>query len=170
MLSAAHRNSSSARIGTPIRTAFSAPVNLRKGWPWTKRARKKPTQNSPPKASPPHAKLLLLAAELRTVLDFVPVGVVLLDLRGRIRFRNRQFGELFELDPRKLAKTETFPQLAELLRDHFRGANTFAFRWLAGRERPNAKKGARHTGSVPPARAADPPPLRPYPFRNDREA
>jgi len=140
MRSAAHRNASSARIGTPLRTASSAPViNLRKVSPPTKRARKKPPQNSAPKASPAHAKLLLLAAELRTVLDFVPVGVVLLDLRGRIRFRNRQFGELFELDPRKLAKTETFPQLAELLRDHFRGANTFAFRWLTSRERPNAK-------------------------------
>jgi signal transduction histidine kinase/CheY-like chemotaxis protein len=131
-----------------------------------KRARKKRPQNSAAKPSPAHAKLLQLAAELRAVLDFVPVGVVVLDPQGRIRFRNRQFAELFELDPRKLVKARTFTQLAELLRDHFRGANTFTFRWLAGRDRiahnrpikmesdelelvrPVPRVIARHAGSV----------------------
>jgi len=109
---------------------------------------------------------------LRAVLESVPVGVLLLDPAGRIRFRNRQFAEIFEPDTRKLAKAQTFPQLAELLQDHFRGANAFAFRWLASRDQiakdqpgqmesdelellhPLARVIARHSGPVPAGHAA----------------
>ncbi len=167
MRAATQRKPASAPRRTTARKAAPASViTLAKVSPPTKQAQRKPPQNSLPKI--PRTKTPQLEAELRAVLDAVPVGVLILDPQGHIRFRNRQFAELFELDPRKLAKAETFPQLAELLRDHFRGANTFAFRWLAGRDRaaknrpaanmesdelelvqPVTRVIARHSGPVP---------------------
>jgi signal transduction histidine kinase/DNA-binding NarL/FixJ family response regulator len=73
--------------------------------------------------------LARLRAEMRGVLELVPTGVLVVDSKGRIRFLNERLGELFELGERRIAKVETFEELAEMLRGHFRGAETFAFRW-----------------------------------------
>ncbi len=54
------------------------------------------------------AKWRQLDAELRSVLDSVQVGVVLVDPSGQIRFSNARFGQLFGLVARQLPEFANF--------------------------------------------------------------
>jgi len=75
-----------------------------------------------------------LDAELRSVLDAVPAGVLLLDGSGRIRFTNERFARLFGLDIRRLSHVKTIDDLLLLLDGRFRDVKSFSFRWRASRD------------------------------------
>lgn len=72
-----------------------------------------------------------LEAELRTVLDSVPAGIVLVDLTGRVRFSSARFGELFGLEAREFAKSGHFEDLAHLVAERFRNPESFTAPWKA---------------------------------------
>ncbi len=75
------------------------------------------------------AKSRHLEAELRSLLDALTVGVILLDPSGRIRFSNAKFGQLFGFSERELRKLENFDSLHELLGERFRDTNSFPAPW-----------------------------------------
>ena len=54
-------------------------------------------------------------AELRSVLDSVQVGVILLDPSGRVRFSNARFAQLFGLGAQHLGDSANFEELQELI-------------------------------------------------------
>jgi len=68
-------------------------------------------------------------AELRSVLDSVPSGVLLLDPLGCVRFSSARFVQLFSLDVRAAAQMATFEGIAELLEDRFRNPAGFSSPW-----------------------------------------
>jgi len=68
-------------------------------------------------------------AELKSVLDSVETGVILLDPSGRVRFSNDRFAQLFGLQSRKLANLEGFPELEALVAERFRRPESFAAPW-----------------------------------------
>jgi two-component system NtrC family sensor kinase len=70
-----------------------------------------------------------LEAELRSVLDSVQAGVILLDPSGRFRFSNARFGQLFGLSGRDLEKLANFEALRELIAERFRSPEAFAAPW-----------------------------------------
>jgi len=81
-----------------------------------------------------------LEAELRTVLDSVQSGALILDSSGRFRFSNSQFGQLLGIDRAKLEQIENFEALTQLLAGRFREPRIFAARWkafLAGDQEPS---------------------------------
>lgn len=85
------------------------------------------------------ARLRQTEAELRSVLDSVQAGVILLDPLGRVRFSNARFGQLFSLDARELQKIADFDALEALIAKRFRDPAAFAAPWksyAAGSEEP----------------------------------
>jgi signal transduction histidine kinase/CheY-like chemotaxis protein len=70
-------------------------------------------------------------AELRSVLDSVPTGILLLDPAGRVRFSSVRFGELFGMEARSLEQFKTFEELQETLAQRFRNPDGFAAPWRA---------------------------------------
>jgi signal transduction histidine kinase/CheY-like chemotaxis protein len=70
-------------------------------------------------------------AELRSVLDSVPTGILLLDPAGRVRFSSVRFGELFGMEARTLEQFESFEELQETLALRFRNPGGFAAPWRA---------------------------------------
>jgi signal transduction histidine kinase/CheY-like chemotaxis protein len=70
----------------------------------------------------------LLEAELRSVLDTVSAGVLLLSPAGHIRFTNAKFAQLFGLDLQSVRDIEDYESLAAILHTHFRDANAFSYR------------------------------------------
>jgi len=68
-------------------------------------------------------------AELKSVLDSVETGIILLDSSGRVRFSNDRFAQLFGLQSRKLANLEGFPELEALVAERFRSPESFAAPW-----------------------------------------
>ncbi len=68
-------------------------------------------------------------AELRSVLDSVDAGVLLMDPSGRVRFSSARFGQLFGLEVRTLAQVTEFENLEELLADRFRDPASFSAPW-----------------------------------------
>lgn len=76
----------------------------------------------------------LLEAELRSVLDAVPVGVLLLGASGQIRFTNARFTQLFGLDFGTISAVEEYDALAKMLDGRFRDATSFSSRWRASLE------------------------------------
>ncbi|HTR46955.1 MAG TPA: ATP-binding protein [Verrucomicrobiae bacterium] len=80
-----------------------------------------------------------LDAELRSVLDSLQVGVVLLDPSGRVRVSNARFGQLFGLSARAVHEAATFEALQELIGARFRDPAAFSVPWksyLAGAGEP----------------------------------
>lgn len=76
----------------------------------------------------------VLRAELRTVLDAAPVGVLLIGGAGRIRFANSKFAQLFGLDYASLGKIGEYESLARMVESRFRDATAFSYRWRASLE------------------------------------
>jgi PAS domain S-box-containing protein len=74
-------------------------------------------------------------AELRSVLDSVDGGILLLDLTGRIRFANARFAQFFGLSSPHLSKVATFEDLARLVESRFSDPRAFA-----GPRRASAEK------------------------------
>jgi PAS domain-containing protein len=70
-------------------------------------------------------------AELRSVLDSVPTGILLLDSAGRVRLSSVRFGELFGMDARSLEQLKSFEELHETLALRFRNPDGFAAPWRA---------------------------------------
>ena len=68
-------------------------------------------------------------AELRSVLDSVAAGVLLLDISGRIRFSSARFGQFFGMDGRTLAKISEFKDLEERLAGCLRDPDAFSAPW-----------------------------------------
>jgi signal transduction histidine kinase/CheY-like chemotaxis protein len=68
-------------------------------------------------------------AELRSVLDSVPTGILLLDRAGRVRFSSVRFGQLFGIEARSLEQLESFEELQETLALRFRNPDGFAAPW-----------------------------------------
>jgi signal transduction histidine kinase/ActR/RegA family two-component response regulator len=68
-------------------------------------------------------------AELRTVLDSVQAGAVLLDPSGGVRFFSVRFGELFGLDACELGRVKSFDQLHEVVAPRFRDPAVFSAPW-----------------------------------------
>ena len=95
--------------------------------------RRMATRASPP-AKRPHPRTAPLEAELRSVLEGVSAGVLLLDAAGRVRSANSRFAQLFGLDAQSLAEARHFEEVDALLENRFRDANSFSFRWRASRE------------------------------------
>lgn len=77
------------------------------------------------------AKSRHLEAELRSVLDSLQVGVILLDPSGRIRFSNARFGQLFALSARAIRDAGNFESLQELIAGRFRDPADFSAPWKA---------------------------------------
>jgi PAS domain S-box-containing protein len=65
-------------------------------------------------------------AELRSVLDSVDGGILLLDLSGRIRFANARFAQFFGLSSPSLSQVATFEDLARLVESRFSDTRAFA--------------------------------------------
>jgi len=70
-------------------------------------------------------------AELRSVLDSVPTGILLLDPAGHVRFSSVRFGQLFGMEARSLEQLKTFEELEEALALRFRNPGGFAAPWRA---------------------------------------
>lgn len=68
-------------------------------------------------------------AELASVLDSIPEGLILCDASGRVRFSNVRFGQLFGLDARALEKLGNFGELEELVAGRFRTEGSFCAPW-----------------------------------------
>jgi two-component system NtrC family sensor kinase len=77
------------------------------------------------------AKSRYLEAELRSVLDSVHTGVLLIDPSGSVRFSNARFGQLFGLSIRELENAATVDTLEELLAERFHNPADFASPWKA---------------------------------------
>ena len=75
------------------------------------------------------AKWRHVEAELGSVLDSIPEGLILCDAAGRVRFSNVRFGQLFGLDARTLETIENFADLADLLESRFKVAGSFCAPW-----------------------------------------
>ncbi len=73
----------------------------------------------------------VLEAELRTVLDAVPAGVLLISPSGRIRFTNEKFAQLFGLDFGSISAIKEYKLLAGIVEGRFRDAKAFSYRWRA---------------------------------------
>jgi PAS domain-containing protein len=73
----------------------------------------------------------VLEAELRTVLDAVPAGVLLISPAGRIRFTNEKFAQLFGLDFGSIGTIKEYKVLAGIVESRFRDAKAFSYRWRA---------------------------------------
>jgi len=70
-----------------------------------------------------------LQAELLSVLDSVPAGIILFDSSGRVRFSNSHFAQLFGLPARSLENLARFEDLERLVAPRFRFPETFSARW-----------------------------------------
>ena len=80
-----------------------------------------------------------LEAELRSVLDSLQVGVILLDPTGAIRSSNPRFQQLFSLSARLIRETGDFEALHTLIDGRFRNPAAFSAPWksyLAGAGEP----------------------------------
>jgi signal transduction histidine kinase/ActR/RegA family two-component response regulator len=77
------------------------------------------------------AKSRYLEAELRSLLDSVHAGVLLIDPSGAIRFSNARFGQLFGLSTRDVENAANVSVLEELLAERFRNPAEFAAPWRA---------------------------------------
>jgi signal transduction histidine kinase/CheY-like chemotaxis protein len=71
----------------------------------------------------------VVGAELRGVLDSVPVGVLLIGPAGRIRFTNAKFAQLLGLGSGGLSQIETYEALARAVAGRFRDTKAFSYRW-----------------------------------------
>ncbi|HKN59992.1 MAG TPA: ATP-binding protein [Candidatus Acidoferrales bacterium] len=70
-------------------------------------------------------------AELRSVLDSVSTGILLLDPAGRVRFSSVRFGQLFGMNARSLEQLKSFEEIEETLAQRFRNPDGFAAPWRA---------------------------------------
>ena len=77
------------------------------------------------------AKSRLFEAELRSLLDSMHPGVLLLDPLGNVRFSNIRFGELFGLGAHELDDAATIDALEKLLAQRFHAPGDFAAPWRA---------------------------------------
>ena len=77
----------------------------------------------------PKLQLKQLEAELRTVLDAVHSGVLLVAIDGQIRFANAHFGMLFGLEPGVLAGLARIEDVADLLEPPLRIPGAFVAPW-----------------------------------------
>ena len=68
-------------------------------------------------------------AELKSVLDSVATGIILLDPSGRVRFSNDRFAQLFGVPSWTLAELEDFEALEALIAVRFRLPESFAAPW-----------------------------------------
>ena len=68
-------------------------------------------------------------AELRSVLDSVAVGVILIDSSGHLRYSSARFGLLFGIDVRTLESLTEFQELDELLARRLRDPQAFSAPW-----------------------------------------
>ncbi|HTW25247.1 MAG TPA: ATP-binding protein [Candidatus Baltobacteraceae bacterium] len=77
------------------------------------------------------AKSRYLEAELRSLLDSIHSGVLLIDPSGKIRFSNARFGQLFGLSTREIEDTGSIEALEELLAERFHSQTQFGAPWAA---------------------------------------
>ena len=77
------------------------------------------------------AKSRQLEAELRSLLDSVHSGVLLIDPSGAIRFSNARFAQLFGLSAREVETAATVEALEELLAERFHSPADFGAPWKA---------------------------------------
>jgi len=75
------------------------------------------------------AKWRHIEAELRSVLDSVAIGIILLDTSGKVRFANARFGQLFGFDFRTLEGMQEISELEKLVAERFRDPATFSAPW-----------------------------------------
>lgn len=78
-------------------------------------------------------------AELRSVLDSIRAGVLLVDLEGRVRFTNSRFTQMFGLKPRQLDPLEDFDELVHFLASRLRDPQSYSHPWrsfLASADKP----------------------------------
>jgi two-component system NtrC family sensor kinase len=68
-------------------------------------------------------------AELRSVLDSVQTGILLLDPFGRIRLASARYGQLFGLGAGQLDQLTNFDDLRKLVAGRFRDAEAFTAPW-----------------------------------------
>jgi len=72
-----------------------------------------------------------LEAELRSLLDSVHAGVLLIDPSGGVRYSNARFGQLFGLSTHELEDAATVDALERLVAKRFRNPADFAAPWRA---------------------------------------
>ena len=70
-------------------------------------------------------------AELRSVLDSISAGILILDPIGKLRFFSAGFAQVFSLDLRVLSEVTTFEGISELLANRFRNPDAFIAPWKA---------------------------------------
>ncbi len=68
-------------------------------------------------------------AEIRSILDSVRVGVLVLDSEGNVRHSNARFGQLFGLDASNLRAIETAEDIQAFLGPRFDSAAAFVAPW-----------------------------------------
>jgi PAS domain S-box-containing protein len=72
-----------------------------------------------------------LEAELRAVLDSIPMGILILNRLGRIRRANPHFAELLGLRSRELENIQNLKELTPLIAGRLRNVENLAARWRA---------------------------------------
>jgi signal transduction histidine kinase/FixJ family two-component response regulator len=77
------------------------------------------------------AKWRQVDAELRSVLDSVPTGILLLDGSGRVRFSSVRFSQLFGIEVRGTQRPKTIDEIQEILAQRFRNPESFSSPWRA---------------------------------------
>ena len=70
-------------------------------------------------------------AELLSVLDSVPTGIVVFDCAGNVRSCSTRFGQFFGIDSRTLSEAKTMDDLREVLEPRFHDPKTFSAPWEA---------------------------------------
>ena len=68
-------------------------------------------------------------AELQSILDAVPTGIVIFDRAGHLRYCSARFGQLFGVEARALGDTKTFEEMRELLSPRFSDPKAFSAPW-----------------------------------------
>jgi len=68
-------------------------------------------------------------AELQSILDWVPTGILVFDRAGHLRFSSARFSQLFGVDARALRDTKTIEDMREVLSPRFDNPKTFSAPW-----------------------------------------
>ena len=123
------RGKSARSLDTSLTTGFPIRVTLRSILPGSRHLLLCLEEGSLVQRA--EAKWRHVEAELRSVLDSIPEGLILFDASGRTRFSNIRFGQLFGFDVRALEQLRTFHELSEHVEGRFRTTGTFCAPWIS---------------------------------------
>ncbi len=90
---------------------------------------------APDAERPPDQLARSVEAELLSLLESVPAGVLIADLSGHIRYANDRFVQLMGVDPRQEERLRNLDALDAAVQNQFRNPQEFSERWQQLRRR-----------------------------------